>query len=483
MEKKSYKKLINLKEYSTKKVLVIGDLILDKYEIGDITRISPEAPVPIFQKTKTEYNLGGAGNVYQNLLSLQITPILFSVIGEDSAGEKIEEILLKDDDGEHFIIKEKSRMSTIKTRLVSQGQHLLRIDQEEKSLISVELERLLLEKIKNNFQHVGAIIISDYQKGLCTPNLVRNIIKIANEHLIPVLVDSKATDYSIFKGAFIITPNLNEASKALNKEIKSEKNVQEALIELNRMTDSNILITRSADGMSLYENGKISKFNTIEKEVYDVSGAGDTVISTLAFCIINSFQLIDAIFITLVAAGIVIEKTGTKPIRLNEILTYISAKVHGANDIYDTQSVLNRKSENETLVFTNGCFDILHLGHLKMLEQSKELGDFLVVGLNSDNSVKRLKGSERPINSEVERAKMLLALRSVDAVIIFDEDTPETLIKQIKPNILVKGADYKIDEIVGADFVQSYGGEVRTIDLVPNKSTTSILMKVKENNR
>ena len=470
---------MNLKLLRKSNILVIGDVMLDRYLYGTVDRVSPEAPVPVLKPNKEEIRLGGAANVALNLSSLGSKVNLVGISGKDSASKQIFN-LLKENKIKNSLIK--SNLPTItKLRLISSKQQLLRLDNEE------EFTKEDWKSTKRKFDESIAlksnnlIIISDYGKG--TLQDIPSLIKKAKRFKKTILVDPKGNNFSKYKGADIITPNFLEFVEVVGS-VRSEKDITEKAKSLIKSLELEaLLITRGHEGMTLFskEKSKIvrSDFPTQAKEVFDVSGAGDTVIASIAAALSTGFDISSAVKLANVAAGIVVGKSGTATASLLEIEPYFSYEdsLYNLNEIQKHSSML--KKRNRRIIFTNGCFDILHAGHVHYLEQAKKLGDELVVGLNSDSSVKNLKGEDRPINNLDQRAKVLSSLECVDKIVSFSEATPIKLIKAIKPDVIVKGGDYKVKDVVGHKEVESWGGKVRIIPLMPGLSTTKIIRKFK----
>ena len=475
--------MIELLEYKDKLkrccCLIVGDSMLDEYVAGNVKNISQEAPVPIVEVYNSNYTLGGAANVAKNIHKLGARCTLIGVIGRDLNAQLFLE-KLAEENIEWLGIASENRVTTKKTRIIGNSRQIVRLDKETSCELSESDENILLETIKLQILIADIIIISDYKKGVCTYRICESIIKMANEKNKYVIVDPKQSDWTRYNGAYLIKPNLKEFYKAVGKE--DINIIQESNLLINIHNIANILITRSQDGMLLINKDNVKTFRAEAKEVFDVSGAGDTVIATMAIFIAVGMSLLEAVRISNIAAGIAVSKLGTYAISLDEIigaLNYSYSKKIMLKD--ETVSfALKSKSCNKKVVFTNGCFDILHTGHISLFEQAKSKGDILIVGLNSDDSIRRLKGNSRPINNEFERAKLLSALESVDAVVIFEEDTPIKLIEDILPDVLVKGADYTLDNVVGADVVIENGGKVVLVPSVPEKSTTGIIEKVKQ---
>lgn len=462
-------------------ILVVGDLMIDHYLWGSCNRISPEAPVQIVDINKETSRLGGAGNVVNNLLSLGSNVKIYSVLGKDEIALEIENKLSKN--GVNFYIsKDKNRKSSKKSRIIASHSQVVRFDKESKNDISKKDSKKLLKELQKDISNFDVIILSDYQKGVLTSFLTKEIIKIANRAKVKVLVDPKGKDFSKYKGSYLLTPNKKEAELSTGITIKDDKSLKKLLKHLKKEVSlDNSLVTLSENGIAFLKDKKLHKKPTVAREVYDVTGAGDTVISALAYSLAINYSLEDSIEFANLAAGVVVAKLGAATVTLEEIKEYkttlssdksIDSSIKSFNEIKTLVDSL--KKENKKIVFTNGCFDILHKGHVSYLDVSKSYGDVLILGLNSDLSVKKLKGKNRPINNEYDRAFILAALQSVDYVVIFNEDTPYELIKKIKPDILVKGADYEGKKIVGSDMVK----ETKLVTFVDGKSTTNTISKI-----
>ncbi len=460
-------------------LLVVGDLMLDHYLWGSCERISPEAPVQVVDIKNETTLLGGAGNVISNLVSLGAKVCVASVVGEDENGDKIESILKDKNIKTDSLIRQKDRKTSKKSRVMASHQQVVRFDKESKEPISASSEELLLKLVENELREAEALLLSDYGKGVLTPNLTQKIITLANEKNIPTLIDPKGSDYSKYKNATLITPNKAEASMATGIKIEDEESLKKAGEFLkNDLNLKYAIITLSEDGMAIFQDAPMKKIDTVAREVYDVTGAGDTVLATLGFALGCKLEIEEAAMFATLAAGVVVGKLGSATTTLEEISKYKNSKRFSKDKIvksHDLKEFLSTKKDSKT-VFTNGCFDILHAGHVSYLERAKSYGDLLIVGLNSDSSVRELKGESRPINSEDDRALILASLEFVDFVVIFSEQTPYELIKELKPNVLVKGADYKDKEVVGSDLVD----EVHLIDFLEGRSTTKIIEKVKK---
>ena len=460
------------------KVLVIGDLMLDHYLWGRCERISPEAPVQIVDIYKEEMSLGGAGNVINNLLSFGAKVGVLSVVGDDKTGEFIrEELLKKGVLGDIFV--QKGRVTSKKSRVIALHQQIVRVDRESRDDISESLQNKIIDRFLDIVSGYDIVLLSDYGKGVLSKTLTKKLIEISNENKKRVLVDPKGSDYSKYRGAFLITPNKKEASEATSINIKDDDSLKKAGFLLKRELDLDYaVITLSEEGMAIFKDDMI-KIPTVAREVYDVTGAGDTVLSAFGYALSCGLDVIDSAHFANSAAAVAVGKVGSATVTIEEVIKYDQSLLacDSENKIVTKDEIVKiLKNSNEKIVFTNGCFDILHIGHVKYLQKAKTLGDILIVGVNSDDSVRRLKGEKRPINPFEDRAYLLSALECVDFVIEFKEDTPYELIKAIKPDVLVKGADYKDKEVVGSDIAK----EVRLIEFIEGKSTTEIIKRVKE---
>ncbi len=460
-----------------KKVLVIGDLMLDHYLWGNCNRISPEAPTPIIEIFSESTLLGGCGNVINNLKAFGCNVGIISVIGEDSVALEIEKLLTNTT---NYIIKETNRKTSKKSRIIASHQQVIRYDNESINDISQKSQLLIIDKLKNIIDDYEIIILSDYAKGVLTDKLTQEIISIANGK--KVLIDPKGDNYNKYRGAYLLTPNKNEAKKITNIEIIDHQTLKKSLNILSSIVEIP-LITLSEDGIALLQNNKLIIKPTVSREVYDVTGAGDTVIASIAYALLDNKNIVEAIEFANLVAGVVVGKLGSATATIEEIEDYKSSlhKSKIESHIKDfsqiTKIVERLKTLNKKIVFTNGCFDILHRGHVSYLDKAKSYGDILIVGLNSDDSIKRLKGKNRPINIQEDRAYILAGLESVDFVVLFNEDTPYNLIKLIEPDILVKGGDYYNKEIIGSDIAK----EVRLVNFIDGKSTTQIINQINNN--
>ena len=461
-------------------ILVIGDLMIDHYLWGSCDRISPEAPVQVVNVKKESSVLGGAGNVINNLVTLGSIVDVISVIGNDSVANELKSLLEKIDVPTSNLVVENNRKTSKKSRLIASQQQVLRYDMESIDDINENSHKQIIQTLEKNIDKYSSIILSDYGKGVLTTNLTKEIIKIANKNSIKVLVDPKGKDYSKYKGSYTLTPNKKEAMEATNIDIKDESSLIEALKSLKTQCELEVsLITLSEQGIAIFDDELTIK-PTVAREVYDVTGAGDTVIASIAFALGNNLDIKDSIYFANLAAGVVVGKIGSATTTLDEIYEY-EYSLHKSNSTshiktFDEIKTLASKLHNQgkKIVFTNGCFDILHVGHVKYLEVAKSYGDVLILGLNADSSVRKLKGPTRPINTQDDRAYILASLESVDYVVIFEEETPYELIKLIKPHVLVKGGDYEGKEVVGQDIAD----ELKLVQFVDGKSTTNTIKRI-----
>ena len=463
------------------KILVVGDLMIDHYLWGDTNRISPEAPVQVVNITNESSVLGGAGNVVNNLVSLGSDVTVMSAIGEDKNADELQ-LLLDEINVEHYLIIDENRKTTKKSRIISSNQQIVRYDNETLEPINYECEKALTIKVLEIIHNYDIVLLSDYGKGVLSENLISKIIFIANGANIKVLVDPKGKDYTKYAGAYTLTPNKMEAQLATGIKITDDDSLKEALIMLrnNALLDTP-MITLSEDGIAILDiNENIIKKPTVAREVFDVTGAGDTVLASLGYYLALNNTIEDSLEFANLAAGVVVGKIGSATASIEEIEEYksslhkssIESHIKSFKEIEKTVKRLKEKGKN--IVFTNGCFDILHRGHVSYLDVAKSFGDVLILGLNSDESVKRLKGESRPINNQDDRAYILAALESVDYVVHFEEDTPYELIKLVEPDILVKGADYEGKDVVGSDIAK----ELKLVTFIDGKSTTKTIEKI-----
>lgn len=472
--------------FASCRILCIGDVMLDRFIYGTVERISPEAPIPVFSIREERSMLGGAGNVARNLTSLGAHTTFLSVIGNDKTGHELIAMIGAEPLANPYLVTENGRISTTKTRFVAGMQQVLRADREIHAAITQATTERILDTARKEIQAHDVMLLSDYAKGLLTSDIVRELIAMAQGHGKPVLVDPKSRDFGLYEGATLISPNLHELANAAGVDVKSEADIIAAGRRL--MADhaiANMLITRSRDGMLLLsEDGANHPIPVRAQEVADVSGAGDTAIATLTLMIAAGASLIEAAQLANLAAGIVVGRLGTAVVTPQDLKTALFAEERsdGVHKILPIDSAGAQaeqwRRDGKKVGFTNGCFDLMHSGHLALLSQARSQCDRLIVGLNSDASVKRLKGETRPVNGEIERALMLAALSAVDMVVIFEEDTPLQILEQIRPDLLIKGSDYQKHEVVGYELVESYGGSVLLVPLKPGYSTTNLIRRL-----
>ena len=483
---KDLQKVVGIVErgFHGRRVLVVGDLMLDRYLWGAVERISPEAPVPVVRLDHKTHVAGGAANVAVNLRELGCAVSLAGVVGADEDGHQLLELLQNSNIDIAAILATPDRPTICKTRILGGRQQMLRVDVEKAGESSSELQRALLGKIEAQISDCSAVILSDYGKGLLSDSLCQAIIRRGRELSIPTFVDPKGLQYEKYAGCEVISPNRLELAGATSTDYRDLELLLQKGEDLRvKLGIQHLVVTLGELGITLLESGSVQRFPALAREVFDVSGAGDTVIATLSAGIAAGLPLYEAIRIANVAAGIVVGKLGTVPISKGELLARLASdgETSQAEKICSRESLMKRVAQwrvsGQKIVFTNGCFDLLHVGHLALLEQAKREGDCLVVALNTDRSVRSLKGAGRPIISEDARAKIVAALPSVDAVVLFEEETPLDLIRTIQPNVLVKGGDYSEGEVVGAKDMKTWGGKVSLIPPVEGSSTTEILKR------
>ncbi len=471
---------------SGKKALVIGDLMLDRYVVGDVQRISPEAPVPVVLQRRYQENAGGAANVANNLVQLGIHCDICGCIGVDSEGDSLLAILQGLGIHTEFVYRSADRPTISKTRIMSGNQQIVRVDLEDSQPFNNdeqnELLGLLLQALA---QQPDIVILSDYAKGVLTPALCQQVIEHCRQQHITVLVDPKGQDYQKYQGATALTPNKKEAAEACAVALHDNAALIQGAAKLRQQLKLDFLaVTRGEEGISLISPEQTHHISATAKQVFDVSGAGDTVIATLASGLLHQLNPLQALELANIAAGVVVGKVGTVPIQREELILTLANKESGQQtDKICTLAQLKEKvaawqQQKLKIVFTNGCFDLLHAGHVTYLEAARKTGDKLILGLNTDKSVQALKGPSRPVINEHDRARVLAALESVDAVVLFDEDTPLHLVNTLRTDVIVKGDDYREEQVVGAEQVKSWGGQVKLIPLVQGRSTSNILQKI-----
>lgn len=476
------------------RILVVGDLILDRYVWGEVERISPEAPIPVLFAQRQEARLGGAGSVVSNLKALGAEALIFGIVGADEPARRFLSIMKGLGLLTRGIVKEPSRPTTQKTRFIARVQHILRVDEEVVSCLSEKIETKILSRLKKELSGSSALLLSDYNKGLLSPGVCRKIIATARKANLPVLVDpARIRDYSKYKGAYLVTPNREEAALASGLELadKAGKSIVANLEKagakfITELKLAACAVTLHDQGIFLKRKGKKGQiFPTRPRAAYDVTGAGDMVLAMLGATVAAGFSLEDAVALANIAGGLEVERIGVVPLTRQEILAELAG-----SPAHETRKVKSRtelkglltehRRRGERIVFTNGCFDVLHAGHIKFLHFARSQGDVLVLGLNSDASVRKIKGPGRPIYTQNERAQMLSALADVDYVVIFGEPTPEKLIQAVKPDVLVKGEDWKEKGVVGRKFVETYGGKVILAPLVQGLSSSDIIRRARK---
>jgi D-beta-D-heptose 7-phosphate kinase/D-beta-D-heptose 1-phosphate adenosyltransferase len=479
----------HLSDLAEQTVLCVGDLMLDEFVYGEVSRISPEAPTPVIACKRSELMVGGAGNVARNLVSLGTRCIFIGVVGDDDAGGALTQALNTHPLIEFHLVVDAERQTTRKVRFVSEhhSTHLLRADWEMAGPIDSGSEDSLIRHVIEAMPLAGAVVLSDYAKGALTPRVIRAVIDAANALGKPVVVDPKGRDYSIYRGATLITPNRQELADATHHAARTDDEIAAAAAALGRALDAQaVLVTRSEAGMTLVGEGAPIHVPAYPVRVRDVSGAGDTVVAVLAAMLAMQADFESAMRAANAAAAVVVGKRGTATLSIAELRSRILPAASLAPEekiVFDwallDDHLADWKRQGLRVGFTNGCFDLLHPGHIKLLAGARAACDRLVVGLNSDASVTRLKGQGRPVQPVQARAEVLAALEAVDLVVVFDQDTPEQLIARVKPTVLVKGSDYKREEVVGHNIVEALGGEVILIDLVPGHSTTAMVERTR----
>lgn len=480
----------DLEQFSRSRILVVGDVMLDRYLWGEVQRISPEAPVPVFQIKRKSEVPGGAGNVVSNLAGLGGSVTVIGVCGNDPRGERLSRLLNNGRVEAHILVDPK-RPTVTKTRAVSHGQQLLRLDEEEVAPIGEDIETSIIELVEATLPLCTAVILSDYGKGLLRgEKLPRFVIDFAKERRVPVIVDPKGKDWERYQGATCVTPNVKELEAVHGNAVADKEVLVQAMGSILDKYDLTwLVVTRGPLGVCLMSRDSAPIFvPALARQVYDLSGAGDTVIATLGLAVGAGLTFPDAAKLANLAAGIVVAKVGTQPINLLELQASLETTGVDAMATDSTRKLASLgaaiiqvdawKASGQKVVVTNGCFDLLHPGHIHLLTQAKNLGDRLVVAVNSDDSVRRLKGPRRPILAERDRVSLLASLHCVDLVLLFDADTPEDLLKALKPHVLVKGADYKPEQVVGRQIVEAHGGQVQLVPLLTGYSTTAITKRM-----
>lgn len=474
-----------LDRMSDVRILCVGDLMLDRFVTGTVDRVSPEAPIPVLEVRDEATMIGGAGNVVRNLVAFGAEAVLVAAIGDDAAGAELSGLLDRTERTTAQLVTVAGRRTTIKTRFMTGGQQLLRADYEAQGPVSDAVRSALLEKASASLATCGALILSDYGKGVLDAALVSELVARATAAGKPVIVDPKGSDYAVYRGATLLTPNRSELRQASGMPTDDAEGVVAACRHIEKSCGiGGVLATRSEQGMTLVRGDAVHHLPARARAVFDVSGAGDTVAAAMAAGLALGVEAVDAAHFANTAAGVVVGKVGTAAAHAPEILTaaYEAEFMSGEAKVATLALALDRvetwRRQGKRIGFTNGCFDLLHPGHISLLSQARAACDALIVGLNSDDSVRRLKGAGRPAQPEHGRAAVLASLTPVDLVVVFSEDTPLDLIAALKPDVLVKGQDYAPDEVVGAEQVRSWGGTVMLAEILDGYSTTETLRRI-----
>ncbi|HUO22750.1 MAG TPA: D-glycero-beta-D-manno-heptose 1-phosphate adenylyltransferase [Caulobacteraceae bacterium] len=468
------------------RVVCVGDLMIDRYVYGSVGRVSPEAPIPVLLRGSEQAMLGGVGNVARNVAGLGGRSVLVGVIGDDAQGREAKALVDQTPELEGRLVVEGARATTVKTRFVAAGQQLLRLDAEHSGAVDAATEAGLAEAIAQAAEGAGAILLSDYAKGAVTPAVIEACLRAARANGAKLIVDAKARSLAKYGAVDLIKPNALELHALTGLPTETDEEIEAALAQvLADCTAQAILVTRGAMGMSLAERGKpVRHVRGVPRRVFDVSGAGDTGLAALGLALAGHADIADAVAFAVLASGVAVTKIGTAMVTPSELIAAEQAAglPRAESKIAHLPLVIDQaqqwRAQGLRVGFTNGCFDILHRGHVAYLAQARGWCDRLIVGLNSDRSVRALKGEGRPVNDQDSRALVLAGLSSVDLLTVFDEDTPIDLIKAVRPDVLVKGADYSPATVVGADFVASYGGQVRLANLVDGFSTTAAIARM-----
>jgi D-beta-D-heptose 7-phosphate kinase/D-beta-D-heptose 1-phosphate adenosyltransferase len=465
------------------RIACVGDVMVDRFVTGEVGRISPEAPIPVLARKSEDVMLGGAGNAARNVASLGGTVALVGLVGDDAAGNEALGLVGAEAGIEGHLVSRPGRRTTTKIRFIAGGQHLLRVDSETSEPVDRDTEASLVTAVNHACDGAGAVIVSDYAKGVLAPS----VLAACRASGAPVIVDPKGRNFARYGAVDVIKPNASELAGAVDMPTHTDEQVEAALVAaLNACEARAIVVTRAGQGMSVIVRGQAPRhFRARPREVFDVSGAGDTAIAALSLALGAGADLADAVDLAILASGVVVEKVGTAIVTPEELveaeLGAHAAPLHAKIATVERlrEEAARWRARGLKVGFTNGCFDILHRGHVAYLAQARRWCDRLVVGVNSDSSVRRLKGEGRPVNDLDARAVVLAGLAGVDLVVPFDEDTPLKLIEAAQPHVLIKGSDYTEAQVVGADLVKSWGGEVRLADFVDGWSTTTTIAKMK----
>ena len=479
-----------LEKLSAGNIICVGDVMLDRFFEGQVNRLSPEAPIPVLEVETETAMLGGAGNVVRNIAALGSAVRLISVVGDDKPGRSVENLLTVQDNLSAKLVFEKGRITTVKSRYLAARQQLLRADREVTSPITENSSNAIVSAVRKELsKSKGVLVLSDYGKGVLGADLIGILIDMAMQNGTMVIIDPKGISFDIYRGADLITPNLQELSRASGMPVYRDSEVVAAARNIIQNAGVKaVLATRSEQGMSLVTMEEATHLKARAREVFDVSGAGDTVVALVAVALDIGADLKTAAALANIGAGIVVGKNGTAVVHTSEILSVLhEAALMGSELKISALSEASKKTaswreKGLRCGFTNGCFDLLHPGHISLLSQAKETCDRLIVGLNSDRSVRQLKGEKRPVQSESSRAQVLASLADVDLVVIFDDATPLAVIESLRPDVLIKGSDYELKDVVGGDLVLQRGGEVLLADILPGHSTTSTIEKLEGKN-
>lgn len=471
-------------------IVVLGDVMLDRFVYGRVERVSPEAPIPILHHQSERMMLGGAANVARNVVALGGRATLIGVLGEDTDGDEIADRLCDEAGIIGRFVRVPGHPTTVKTRFVSGSQQIMRLDVERRIVVDAAIEEAIVESVLAHLGNARALILSDYAKGVLAPSLIRRVIDVARAHSVPVVVDPKTSDVARYAGASVITPNESEGTMISGIDCSIAERVDAAVKAICAKAEVDaVVLTRGARGMTIWAPAEGADHSigipTVATEVFDVSGAGDTVIATLALALTVGMQVSEAARIANAAAGISVGKRGTAVVRVRELANALGSgierghpKIASADAV--AEMVADWKAHGLKVGFTNGCFDLLHPGHVELLRRARAICDRLIVALNTDASVRRLKGPNRPVQNETARSILMASLESVDLVTLFDEDTPMGLIEQLIPDYLIKGGDYTVETVVGSGFVLAHGGEVVLVPLEGGHSTTNLIARSRE---
>ena len=474
-----------IERWRQRRIFVLGDVMLDRFVYGRVERVSPEAPIPVLKFQSEKLMLGGAANVARNIVALGGEVVLVGVVGRDAEGDLVADRLCAEDGIDGRFVRVEGHPTTVKTRYVSGGQQIMRLDVER----TLDLDQASVEAIVARFAEVAvtidAVVLSDYAKGVLSADVIGAIVAAARARGVPVVVDPKSRDVARYAGATVLTPNASEAAVIAGVDCGHDAAAESAARSVRDLADVEaVVLTRGAQGMTIWapsEAGSATHIPTVASEVFDVSGAGDTVVAALSLALAGGASVTTGARIANVAAGIAVGKRGAAVVQARELAKALGATAGGDPKIVDADEaaavVADWRAHGLSVGFTNGCFDLLHPGHVELLKKSRAACDRLVVALNTDASVRRLKGETRPVQNERARSIVMAAIDSVDLVTLFDDDTPQRLIEKVKPDILIKGADYTVATVVGAEFVQSYGGKVVLVPLEIGHSTTSIIAR------